>query len=136
VPRLCEFYLGICHTTEQKARKNLSQVKKNISQSIEKPQSEYSKTSVRLNNVLFLLNQCMPDRKILFRICLWLEMLRNEPRTQMQYHSLCFGWASGEPVGFWVGLWWATRFLGGPSCFYRKIQNILTNNVKHNAAEM
>jgi len=25
VPRLCEFYPGICFTTEQKARKNLSQ---------------------------------------------------------------------------------------------------------------
>ena len=33
VPRLCEFYPGICLTTEEKARKNLSQVKKNISQS-------------------------------------------------------------------------------------------------------
>jgi hypothetical protein len=39
VPRLCEFYLGICLTTEEKARKNLSQgkgnpsqVKKNLSQ--------------------------------------------------------------------------------------------------------
>ena len=25
VPRLCEFYPGICHTTEEEARKNLSQ---------------------------------------------------------------------------------------------------------------
>jgi hypothetical protein len=40
VPRLCEFYLGIFLTTEEKARKNLSQgkkilsqVKKNLSQS-------------------------------------------------------------------------------------------------------
>jgi len=33
VPRLCEFYPGICLTTEEKARKNLSQVKKNLSQS-------------------------------------------------------------------------------------------------------
>jgi len=32
VPRLCEFYPGICPTTEQKARKNLSQGKKNLSQ--------------------------------------------------------------------------------------------------------
>jgi len=33
VPRLCEFlYPGICLTTEVKARKNLSQVKKNLSQ--------------------------------------------------------------------------------------------------------
>ena len=30
--RLCEFYPGICLTTEEKARKNLSQGKKNLSQ--------------------------------------------------------------------------------------------------------
>jgi hypothetical protein len=35
VPRLCEFYSGICLTTEEKAQKNLSQGKK-------KPQSKYS----------------------------------------------------------------------------------------------
>ena len=33
VPRLCEFYTGICLTTEEKARKNLSQGKKILSQS-------------------------------------------------------------------------------------------------------
>jgi len=32
VPRLCEFYSGICLTTEEKARKNLSQGKKNLSE--------------------------------------------------------------------------------------------------------
>ena len=32
VPCLCGFYPGICLTTEEKARKNLSQVKKNLSQ--------------------------------------------------------------------------------------------------------
>ena len=32
VPRLCEFYPGICLTTEEKARRNLSQGKKNLSQ--------------------------------------------------------------------------------------------------------
>ena len=32
VPRLCEFYPGICLTTEEKARKTLSQGKKNLSQ--------------------------------------------------------------------------------------------------------
>jgi NRPS condensation-like uncharacterized protein len=32
VPRLCEFYSGICLTTEEKSRKNLSQGKKNLSQ--------------------------------------------------------------------------------------------------------
>jgi hypothetical protein len=32
VPRLCEFYPGICHTTEENSRKNLCQGKKNLSQ--------------------------------------------------------------------------------------------------------
>jgi len=32
MPRLCEFYPGICLTTEEKVRKNLSQGKKNLSQ--------------------------------------------------------------------------------------------------------
>jgi hypothetical protein len=32
VLRLCEFYPGICITTEEKAQKNLSQGKKNLSQ--------------------------------------------------------------------------------------------------------
>ena len=32
VPRFCEFYPDICLTTEEKARKNLSQGKKNLSQ--------------------------------------------------------------------------------------------------------
>jgi len=32
VPRLCEFYPGIYLTTEEKARKNLSQAKRNVSQ--------------------------------------------------------------------------------------------------------
>jgi hypothetical protein len=31
VPRLCGLYPGICHTTEEKARKNLSQGSKNLS---------------------------------------------------------------------------------------------------------
>jgi len=33
VPRLCEFYPRVCLTSEEKARKNLSQGKKNLSQS-------------------------------------------------------------------------------------------------------
>jgi hypothetical protein len=33
VPFLCEFYPGICLTTEEKAYKNLGQGKKNLSQS-------------------------------------------------------------------------------------------------------
>jgi hypothetical protein len=32
VPRLCEFYPGICLETEEKAQKNFSQSKKNLSQ--------------------------------------------------------------------------------------------------------
>ena len=32
VPRFCEFYPAICLTTEEEARKNLSQGKKNLSQ--------------------------------------------------------------------------------------------------------
>jgi len=32
VPHLCEFYPGICLTTEEKARKNLSRGKRNLSQ--------------------------------------------------------------------------------------------------------
>jgi hypothetical protein len=32
MPHLCEFYRGICLTTEEKARKNLSQSKENLSQ--------------------------------------------------------------------------------------------------------
>ena len=32
VPRLCKFYPGICLTTEEKARINLSRGKKNLSQ--------------------------------------------------------------------------------------------------------
>jgi hypothetical protein len=46
VPSVCELYPGICLTTEEKARKNLSQgrktsvrVEKNLSQGREKPQS-------------------------------------------------------------------------------------------------
>ena len=42
MPRLCELYPGICLTTEEKAWKNLSQGKKNLSQVKEKPQSESS----------------------------------------------------------------------------------------------
>jgi hypothetical protein len=41
LPRLSEFYPGICLTTEEKARKNLSQGKKNLSQG----KSEYSNKS-------------------------------------------------------------------------------------------
>jgi hypothetical protein len=41
VPRLWEFYPGICLTTEEKAQKNLSQGKKNLSQ-VKENLSQYS----------------------------------------------------------------------------------------------
>ena len=44
VPCLCEFYPAICLTTEEKARKNLSQGKKNRSQ-VKKNLSQSKKTS-------------------------------------------------------------------------------------------
>jgi hypothetical protein len=58
VPRLCEFYPGICLTTEEKARKNLSQDKKNLSQVNKNFQSEYSthitKTPTHVSNKMQL----------------------------------------------------------------------------------
>ena len=75
VPRLCEFYPGICLTTEEKARgnlsqskkyliqvkKNLSQVKKNLSQNtvyilpkhphITKPTNAHTHTHTLQNNI-------------------------------------------------------------------------------------
>jgi len=45
VPLLCEFYPGICLTTEEKAWKNLSKGKENLSQG--KKTSVIQKTSVR-----------------------------------------------------------------------------------------
>ena len=47
MPHLCEFYPGICLTTEEKAQKNLSQGKKNLSQ-VKKNLSQSRKTSVRV----------------------------------------------------------------------------------------
>ena len=47
VPRLCEFYPGICLTTEKKSRKNPSQGTKNLGQ-VKKNLSETTKTSVRV----------------------------------------------------------------------------------------
>jgi hypothetical protein len=47
VPRLCEFYPGICLTTEEKARKNLCQDKKN-SVRLRKTSVRLRKTSVSL----------------------------------------------------------------------------------------
>ena len=49
VPRVSEFYPGICLTTEGKARKNLSQGKKNLSQSTAYNTSYYQNTHTILN---------------------------------------------------------------------------------------
>jgi hypothetical protein len=46
VPRRCEVYPGICLTTEEKARKNLSQGTKNLSQG--------TKTSVRVTIYIYI----------------------------------------------------------------------------------
>jgi len=50
VPRLCEFYPGICLTTEEQARKNLSQGKKTLSQST----YSFSATAITHLNVTFI----------------------------------------------------------------------------------
>jgi len=54
VLRLCKFYPGICLTTEEKARKNLSQGKKNLSQ-VKKILSQGKKN---LSQVKKNLSQC------------------------------------------------------------------------------
>ena len=47
----CEFYPGICLTTEEKARKNLSQGKKNLSQ-VNKNLSQINKNLSQVNKNL------------------------------------------------------------------------------------
>jgi len=47
VPRLCEFYPGICLTTEEKAQKNLSQGKKNLRVQY----TQYQNTHTLQNNI-------------------------------------------------------------------------------------
>ena len=42
VPRICEFYPGICLTTEEKARKNLSQDRKTSVRAKKKPHFLYN----------------------------------------------------------------------------------------------
>jgi len=42
MPRLCEFYPGICLTTEEKARKNPSQSKRNLSQGTKNLRVQYT----------------------------------------------------------------------------------------------
>ena len=50
MPRLCEFYDGICLTTEEKARKNLSQGKKNLSQGVVYSQDTVYKSGYGINS--------------------------------------------------------------------------------------
>jgi len=63
VPRLCEFYPGICLTTEEKARKNLSQSKKNLSQ-VKKnlSQSTYYQNTHTLTHTHTLQNNIKPPK--------------------------------------------------------------------------
>jgi hypothetical protein len=56
VPSLCEFYPGICLTTDEKARKNLSQGKKNLSQ-VKKNLSHSTKTSVTVKYTFYQKHQ-------------------------------------------------------------------------------
>ena len=48
VPRLCELYPGFCLTTEEKARKNLSQGSRTVA--VGKMKTEYTEHSIRTNN--------------------------------------------------------------------------------------
>jgi len=48
VPRLCEFYPGICLTTDEKARKNFSQGKKNLSRG----KKNLSQSTVSIGSIL------------------------------------------------------------------------------------
>jgi hypothetical protein len=76
VPRLCEFYPGICLTTEGKARKNLSQgkknrtqVKKNLSQStvyiLPKTPAHYKTLTNTHINALVHIRYCLFSYRIL-----------------------------------------------------------------------
>jgi hypothetical protein len=51
MPRLCEFYPGIYLTPEEKARKNLCQGKKNLSQSIVYILPKHTHTHTLQNNI-------------------------------------------------------------------------------------
>jgi len=50
VPRLCEFYPGICLTAEERAWKNLSQGKKNLSQVKKNLKVQYTCITIRITN--------------------------------------------------------------------------------------
>ena len=57
VPRLCGFYPGICRTTEEKARKNLSQGKKNLSRVKKnlRVQYTYYQNSIHITKKIYIL---------------------------------------------------------------------------------
>jgi hypothetical protein len=71
VPRLCEFYPGICLTTEEKTRKNFSQGKKNFSQVKE----NFSQVKKNLSQVKKNFSQVNPLNAELNPICHLLALL-------------------------------------------------------------
>jgi len=74
VPCLCEFYSGICLTTEEKARKNLSQgqenpsqVKNNLSQvknNLSQVKNNLSQVKNNLSQMLESIYVCVRDREL------------------------------------------------------------------------
>jgi hypothetical protein len=84
VPRLCEFYPGICLKTEEKARKNLSQVKKNL------------KTSKKLDNSLVTLTLWYIQFLYIsvFLCNVWMARILAETRRQAiyDYKEICYVW--------------------------------------------
>jgi hypothetical protein len=71
VPRLCEFYLGICLTTEEKARKNLTSVK-------------VRKTSVRIYVLIIFINNSTTKTSIF--VTYFKELCRTFPGVTEQKH--------------------------------------------------
>ena len=60
MPCLCEFYSGICLTTEEKARKNLSQGQENPSQ----VKNNLSQVKNNLSQMLESIYVCVRDREL------------------------------------------------------------------------
>ena len=63
VPRLCELYPGICLTTEEKARKNLSQGSRRVPAGTMK--TEYAEQNVHKNTQFTKIKQKHAKRNIL-----------------------------------------------------------------------
>jgi hypothetical protein len=91
VPRLCELYPGICLTTEQKARKNLNQGKKNFSQVKKKPNVYSTKEKIGSLTVdpepLWNNRQCHgwhPSQRCIKNF----HFLKSQPSTNRQLHRL------------------------------------------------